>query len=203
MPRTWVAVLLQIVGLVTACSGSAPPRESNRYPSSGVPPNAASSSVENVSGTAVTPPNYALYREHSRQALQAYEQKNYPEFLAQSQIAANAAPDSPRALYNLACAHALNKDAARAAKVLIHLAEKNVYFDVARDSDFDLIKTSNEFAAAQSRMAEVQKTIGGSKTAFTLSQKDLLTEGIAHDSKSTDYFVGSVHKRKNRPSHPD
>jgi sugar lactone lactonase YvrE len=45
-------------------------------------------------------------------------------------------------------------------------------------------------------MAALEQHVGKSRVAFRLPERDLITEGIAYDPKSGDFFVSSVHKRK-------
>jgi sugar lactone lactonase YvrE len=45
-------------------------------------------------------------------------------------------------------------------------------------------------------MAALRTPVGQSTVAFTLSEKDLITEGVAHDPKTGAFFVSSVHRRK-------
>lgn len=67
---------------------------------------------------------------------------------------------------------------------------------MAADSDFERIKTTPEFKSIEGQMAALKAPVGSSATAFTLPEKDLIPEGIAHDAASGAFFVSSVHRRK-------
>ena len=138
----------------------------------------------------------ALLREAQQQARAAYEKKDYAGFLAQSQRIASLAPRSTRALYNLACAQALSGHATEALSTLDRLARMGLALDPAADADFASLKDVPEFQAVARRFAAASEPIAKAALAFTLSQPDLITEGIAHDATSGDFFVSSVHRRK-------
>lgn len=205
MSRVIRATLLAaLVG--AGCGAPPPPDVATPEPAGGassagtaavIPPAAASASAAPSEPVGPAPaPDFAEYRKRLGLAQAAYEKKDFAGFLEHSSAASRAAPDSPRALYNLACAHALNGDVAGATGALDRLAAKRLYFDVAADSDFVRIKDSPAFAAARAKIDAVKAPVGGSATAFTLAQKDLIPEGIAHEAASGTFFVSSVHRRK-------
>src|SRR6185295_420070 len=105
-------------------------------------------------------------------------------------------PRSNRALYNVACAEALAGNAAEAVRVLNRLAARGVAYDIAADADFDAIRSDTGFVSAAARMKALDEPVGSGTPAFTLADKTLITEGIAHDPKRGDFFVSSVHRRK-------
>lgn len=141
-------------------------------------------------------PDFAESRQRLGLAMAAYEKRDFAAFLEHSAAADRAAPDSPRAIYNLACAQALVGDAPGAAATLGRLAAKRVYFDVAAEADFAKIRETSEFKAVRQKLEAVKAPVGSSRTAFTLAEKDLIPEGIAHDVASGAFFVSSVHRRK-------
>jgi len=131
-----------------------------------------------------------------REAREAYARKDYTGFLQSSRKLADLTPGSPRALYNLACAQALTGDGPQAVLTLDRVARMGVILDAAKDPDFAKLKALPAFEAVLAKMAALDAPIGKSRVAFTLPEKDLITEGIAHDAKSGDFFVSSVHRRK-------
>lgn len=142
----------------------------------------------------------AGYRDARRElalARTAYDAKDLPSFLQHAERAAARAPELVAALYTLACAQALAGHADVAAAALRRLAAARVYFDVAADSDFDGVRASPAFTAARQALDAVRvTTVGHSDVAFTLPERDLVTEGLAFDRQSGAFFVSSVHKRK-------
>jgi sugar lactone lactonase YvrE len=141
-------------------------------------------------------PDFVESRRQLGLATAAYQKKDLPGFLASSIAAARAAPDSPRALYNLACAQALSGQAGSCAVTLGRLASKKVYFDIAADSDFEKIRDTSEYKSALERLSALKTPVVVSSPAFSLAEKDLVADGIAHDAASGAFFVSSVHRRK-------
>jgi sugar lactone lactonase YvrE len=129
-------------------------------------------------------------------ALEAYEQGDHADFLRHSREVVDLAPRSTRALYNLACAQSLTGDAEGAVATLARLVEWGVAFDLDADDDFDAVRRTDGFVAVQRRMEALKEPVGGSPVAFTLPERDLLAEGVAHDEKTGDFFVSGVHRRK-------
>jgi len=129
-------------------------------------------------------------------ALAAHEQKDYPAFLAHSRRVVELAPRSTRALYNLACAQALTGGTAEALRLLDRIASMGVLIEPGADADFAKLKETPEFQAILRKLATLTVPIGRSTVAFTLREKDLITEGVAHDPKTGAFLVSSVHRRK-------
>jgi hypothetical protein len=130
------------------------------------------------------------------EAAAAHEQKDYAVFLQKTQAAAALSPRSPRALYNLACAQALTGHPADAVAALDRVTALGVYLDAQADADFAGIKETPAFQAAMARAAALNVPVATGVEAFRLKEKDLVTEGLAHDPKTGDFFLSSVHKRK-------
>ena len=126
----------------------------------------------------------------------AHERKDWPALLAESRKLASLAPQSMRALYTLAGALSLSGEKAEAVAVLGRLADHGVRFDLATDHDLDALAGTPELAAVAQRMQDLSTPIGHGVPAFTLGEKDLLVEGVAHDPKTGAFFVSSVHRRK-------
>ena len=130
------------------------------------------------------------------EARAAYERKDHPAFLEASRKLVDLAPASMRALYNLACAQALAGRRDEAVAVLDRIATMGVALDAAGDADFAALRGTPAFEAVLRKMAALDAPVGRSRVAFRLPEKDLITEGIAHDPGSGDFFVSSVHARK-------
>jgi hypothetical protein len=99
------------------------------------------------------------------------------------------------ALYNLACAQALTGGGDQAIATLDRIARMGVILDAAKDPDF----ASSGLAGLRDGAREdggPAAPVGRSRVAFTLPERDLITEGIGWDPKSGDFFVSSVHRRK-------
>jgi sugar lactone lactonase YvrE len=135
-------------------------------------------------------------RRLQKEALAAHQRKDVTAFLELSRALQQKLPRSNRALYNLACAQALVGNTAEAVSVLDRLAARGAAYDVAADADFASMRTEPGFVAAAARMKALDDPVGSGTPAFTLADKTLITEGLAHDPKSGDFFVSSVHRRK-------
>jgi sugar lactone lactonase YvrE len=138
----------------------------------------------------------AELRRLNQEAGAAHERKDYPAFLDLSRKVVEKAPRSVGALYNLACAQALNKAGAEAIATLDRIAARGVAFDLNDDPDLESLRNAPEFQAVVRKMAALEEPLGSSTAAFTLPDKTLITEGVAHDPKSGDFFVSSIRRRK-------
>lgn len=132
------------------------------------------------------------------QAAQAdYEKKDFAAYLGEMQELASIRPAYPVVQFNLAGAYALNGKADEAAATLNRIAAMRIVMDVDAEHDFDGIRDTPQFQKARSGMQKAaEEKINHSTIAFTLPEKDLVTEGIAYDPKSKSFFVTSTHRKK-------
>jgi len=135
-------------------------------------------------------------QELRKKAIAAYQSKDWPAFLNATRQAFQLQPSRPGNAYNLACAEALSGDFEAAARLLGGLLDQGIDYGLTDSPDFAEARKNPSFQPLLSRVAELSKPLGGSTVAFRLLEKDLLTEGIAHDAKTGAFFVGSVHRRK-------
>lgn len=140
--------------------------------------------------------DFARLRELRAAARAAYDAEDYASFLARTRESAELFPDSPAVLYNLACGLALTGQAEAAFEKLERLLRMQLHFDVAADGDFAALKDKPAFESLRTRFEALRAPQGQARRALRLPEKDLITEGLAHDPKSGDWFVSSVHKRK-------
>jgi sugar lactone lactonase YvrE len=131
-----------------------------------------------------------------QQATAAYKAKDYAGFLKHSRALQETIPWSLRARYNLACGYALTGAPAEALQTLEGIAAREVAMDLASDDDLASLRALPAFKALQDRMKSFATPVGEAAVAFTLPEKDLLTEGVAHDPKTGASFVTSVRHRK-------
>jgi len=131
-----------------------------------------------------------------RQANADYQAKDYAKFLENLKRANDLRPNHARILYNLADAYALNGKTDEALAILERLAAMDLFFAVEKDDDFKSLFDNLRFKTIQNEFALNQKAVNRSTKAFSIPQKDLITEGIAYDAASKRFFVSSVHKRK-------
>ncbi len=131
-----------------------------------------------------------------QQAKADYKAKDYAKFLENIKRASDLRPNHARLLYNLAAAYALGGKPDDALGVLARLAAMDLFFAVERDDDFKALFDSPRFRAIQNEFALNQQTLNKSARAFTIPQKDLITEGVAYDAATKRFFVSSVRRHK-------
>ena len=134
----------------------------------------------------------AAYRE----AVAAYKARDLRAFLRHATEASRLRPTHGAALYALASAHALLGDTADAVAALRRFAALGYTGDVAADSDFVSLARVPAFIRVRGELERNAAPLSRGRPAFTLPEKDLLTEGIAYDPGSRSFFVSSVHQRK-------
>jgi sugar lactone lactonase YvrE len=131
-----------------------------------------------------------------QQAVKAYEAHDVPAFLAHARDAQRLRPDHGGVTYALASACAMSGDTAGAFAMLRRFARLGYTADVMADSDLAPLRSLPPFEAIRRTLARNAEPVMRSQAAFTLPERDLLTEGIAYDPRTGAFFVGSVHHRK-------
>ncbi len=131
-----------------------------------------------------------------QQAVKAYEAHDVPAFLAHARDAQRLRPDHGGVTYALASACAMSGDTAGAFAMLRRFARLGYTADVMADSDLAPLRSLPPFEAIRRTLARNAEPVMRSQAAFTLPERDLLTEGIAYDPGTGAFFVGSVHHRK-------
>ncbi|NUQ72556.1 MAG: SMP-30/gluconolactonase/LRE family protein [Polyangiaceae bacterium] len=198
-PRAARFSLLGAAAALLACASSAePPSGLTAGPAAPVPPPAVAPAPQPAATNAEPEPaqDFGEYRRRMELAAGAYTKKDFAGFLEHSLAAARAFPSSPRAVYNLACAFSINEKKEEAIAALDRLADLRVYFDIGADSDFNNVNKMPEFQALRARFEALKAPVTKSSVAFTIAQKDLIPEGVAHDPATGSFFVSSVHLRK-------
>lgn len=131
-----------------------------------------------------------------REAVRAYQAKDYPRFLAVMREVHAREPTLPRSIYNLASAQAVNGAAAEAVALLRQLAATGAAFAIDRDPDFAALRDRADFRAVARAMQANLAPRGRAEPAFTLRERELLAEGVAHDPDTRTTYVSSVRHRK-------
>jgi sugar lactone lactonase YvrE len=136
------------------------------------------------------------YEELYRQSYAQYQAKNYPAMLDTLEAMNALRPNHPTVLAALASAFALNGRAGDALDVMAGLVAMKVWFDTA-DSDFDSLRTDGRFVKISRDLDGLKsQRIGSAVVAYRLSERDLITEGLAFDPSSGSFFVSSARKGK-------
>jgi sugar lactone lactonase YvrE len=131
-----------------------------------------------------------------QEAVRAYEAHDIPTFLRHATEAERLRPAHGGVVYALASAQTLAGDTAAAIATLRHLAALGHTADLDADSDFAGLRGLPTYDSLRQALRSNAAPMVRSRPAFTLAERDLLTEGIAYDPKSRAFFVGSVHRGK-------
>ncbi|HMG22923.1 MAG TPA: hypothetical protein VK607_16425, partial [Kofleriaceae bacterium] len=129
-------------------------------------------------------------------AIRAYRAKDYAGFLGHMRVVHARDPSLPRSIYNLAAAEALGGSPDEAVRLLQRLAATGAAFAIDKDDDFRGLAARADFQAQVRAMQHNRAPRGRAEPAFTLRERDLLTEGVAYDAKTRTWFVSSVRHRK-------
>jgi sugar lactone lactonase YvrE len=135
-------------------------------------------------------------RAHYRAAVQAYQARDLQAFLDHARQAQALRPAHGGVTYALASAFALTGDTAGALATLRHFALLGYSADLAADSDFARLRGNEAYAELTRRLERNGEPVVASQVVFELPERDLLTEGIAHDARDDVFYVGSVHQSK-------
>jgi len=135
----------------------------------------------------------ALYAK----AVEAYDKKDYPEYLKHMEAVIAQRPVHPTLLRRLAGAYALNGRAADAAGVLRKMETLSLYYDALGDADFSAVRGDGGVQSAARALEAVRtRRIGSSEIAWTIHDRLFVPEGIAYDPATRAFFVSSQYKRK-------
>ncbi|MBI4852659.1 MAG: SMP-30/gluconolactonase/LRE family protein [Acidobacteria bacterium] len=135
-------------------------------------------------------------RELAKTAFKYYQEKNYTAYLETLEKAVKLRPNHPELTYNFAGALALAGNKKSALVELSKFADFGLIANPAADDDFASIKETPEFQEILKRIEKNRLPIGQAETIFKLTEKDLITEGLAYDPQEQTFYVGSIRKRK-------
>lgn len=135
-------------------------------------------------------------RAYERLAVKAYQTKDFSAFLENMKQADALNPNHPRITYNLAIAYTLNSKTNEAIASLNKLAEMKLYYQVEKNDDFASLKSNPEFQNVIKKFADNSKPTNHAQTAFTINEKGLVTESVAYDAKTKNFYLASIAQRK-------
>lgn len=142
-------------------------------------------------------------QQFEKQAREAYEAKDFAAYLVNAGDAVALRPNHPRLLYNLAKASALGGKPQEAVRLLERLAKMGMLTRLETDAELQKLLPPESFQILKILFERNRQPVNASSRAFTLPEKDLLTESVAYDSVSRRFFVGSVRQRKILTIAPD
>lgn len=128
----------------------------------------------------------------------AYAKGDFENAYRLLKAASERDPASWKNRYNLALAATKSKHLPEAAGALASVVREGIDLDSETSPELAPLRASAEWATVREALAELSKKRGpnAARVAFTLPERDLLTEGLAVDPATGDFFVSSVHRRK-------
>lgn len=141
---------------------------------------------------------FANYDNYYYKGVDAFKQNKPGEYLYNLERAYYIAPDNPYILYEYARANAANKNYVKAFSVLNRLADIKYTGLNAFEADtvFHNMKDEKDYKNLLNKISENKKPINNSETAFTITERDLVPEGIAFDNNTGTIYLSSAYKRK-------
>ncbi|HSF42291.1 MAG TPA: SMP-30/gluconolactonase/LRE family protein [Thermoanaerobaculia bacterium] len=105
-------------------------------------------------------------------------------------------PDQRGLWVEMAAAYARAGNDTEAARWLKRAIDQKLDFDLADNPDFARLLAKPDGKALLTGAEANRRVVQRGKVAFQIPQKDLVPEGIAHDSKTGDFFVSSTLQKK-------
>jgi hypothetical protein len=105
-------------------------------------------------------------------------------------------PHKPDINYQVAKIQAALGDSQKALEYLKKALSLGYPLDKGLDESFNVLKESPGYQEIRAMIESLKIPIGNSRTAFSLSERDLLPEGIAYDSGEGCFYLGSLWKSK-------
>ena len=135
------------------------------------------------------------YRYFYAEADKAYREKNYKHFYELIHKANDLHPYHQVILYKTGIAAALNNFPGEAVLYLKRALLVDAGFDLLHP-DLAALTGRKDFAGLITLQQELNRPIVQSDTAFIIRDRQLHAEGIAFDSQTGSFYIGSIHKRK-------
>jgi hypothetical protein len=107
-----------------------------------------------------------------------------------------AAPGHGGLLFRLARERALQDDAVGALRDLEQAIATGLDLEIESEPAFLPLRHRRELMALLDRALDQRVVARNSTEAFRVKERDLIPEGLAHDSVTGDFFLGSLFKRK-------
>jgi hypothetical protein len=104
-------------------------------------------------------------------------------------------PDRAPAMFFLARDYARAGNLDRSLRLLKECIEADEGFDPSGDPEYEPIKTRSDFLALVDRVHRTFPPVHRAHIAFMVPKKDAIPEGLAVDSGSGTFYMGSLHLR--------
>jgi len=138
----------------------------------------------------------AGYQQHLRAANGAAQQGQFQTALNHFLALMEMVPHNPAVYYAAAAMHARLGQADNALTCLEKALVLGHDVNGRLDPAFDGLREAESFKTIEALLKKQDTPVGHSQLAFTLSEKDLLPEGITHDPVSGCFYLGSLWKSK-------
>ncbi|MGH2667077.1 TPR end-of-group domain-containing protein [Flavobacterium sp.] len=129
-------------------------------------------------------------------SVQAYQNKDFGQFLNLNRKLDSLRPSHPTYTYNLACAFALNGKTDEALSVLRKCVLMNTKIDFESEKDLESLKNSEGYKKLFALKSKWEIPVTSSEKIISLSEKTLHTEGLLYLNSSKTWLATSIRNRK-------
>lgn len=136
------------------------------------------------------------FQKHRKEAVAAQRRGDFRQALEHYLKLLDIVPDKPDINYQVAVIQAALKDSKKATEYLIKALSLGYPLDQGLEESFDVLKGTPGYQEIQTMVEAQKRPILNSRIAFTIPEKDLLPEGIAHDAGEGCFYLGSLWKSK-------
>jgi sugar lactone lactonase YvrE len=132
------------------------------------------------------------------EAQQVYQEGYFGRYRELSYELLRISPNNPRAIYQYARALALTKQKRESLRFLNRVARLGAValLSIGDDEAFKDLLGESDFEDLMHLAENNLRPINNSVTAFVLSEKDLIPEGVAYDSVDEMLYISSIYRRK-------
>lgn len=135
-------------------------------------------------------------REIYQSGMTAYQDSNYTDYLNAMKRANDLRPNHPSVIYNIASGQALTGNHDSALFWLNRFADLGMTGQPEHDNDFKSLYSDPLFQAVAQRINNNSLQVGEPTIILSLPDSTLITEGVAYDPRSGNFFISSIHQRK-------
>ncbi|MBL7995505.1 hypothetical protein JNM05_09035 [bacterium] len=136
-----------------------------------------------------------FFQSKYREGVKAYESKDYPAFVRAMQMADSVRPNTYSIMYNIAGGQALAGQSEAALRSLRNAVWLNSSKQFMTDSDFVSIWNTPGMKDIFALIDSINKPVSMTRAGFTLEDNSFHPEGIAYDTKTKRFFIGSIRQR--------
>lgn len=129
-------------------------------------------------------------------SIQAYQNKDFGQFLKWNKKLDSVRPSHPTYTYNLACAYALNGKTDEALSVLGQCVLMNNKIDFEAENDLASIKNAEGYPKIVALKSALEVPVSSSNKQIALSEKPLHPEGLLYLNTSKTWLATSIRNRK-------